>query len=106
MDSWVIILTSAAFGGIVSELVRLIQSIRTGKSEEKRLKNADLVAQRDHAFTMADRERERAAREQERGDREARNRNRAQDHVAQLRRLAIESGIPITDLPQAPTYER
>lgn len=106
METWAIVLTSSAFGGIIGQLARVIQSFISGASSKKRYANADLVTQRDSAMAIADKERDRAAREQERGDREARNRNRAQDYAAQLRRLAIEHGIPISDLPPAPTYER
>lgn len=98
-----VVLTSGAFGGIVASILNYLSKKRSGKVMEERRRAADLVTQRNDAYALVEKERQRASAEQNRADREARNRNRAQDYAALLRRHLIElGGTP----PSAPTYER
>lgn len=97
------ILTSSTFGGGFTVWLNYRSKVKSGKVAEERHRAADLVTQRDDAYALVEQERKRATEEQNRADQEARNRNRAQDYAALLRRHLIElGGTP----PPAPTYER
>lgn len=100
-------LLGAGTGGLLlRELLGSLVKYWTGATSRQRIRNTDLVGQRDAAVSAAEDERDRATREQQRADREARNRNLAQDYAAHLRRVALDAGVPPTALPDPPRYHR
>jgi hypothetical protein len=95
-EQWASILAAVGVGSILTEAFRALWKWVGGKAGrelnvvERERKRAD--AERDRA-DEADREK----------DIEARRRRKAQEYAAKLRRVSIEHGIPLSDLPAWPT---
>lgn len=107
MDNATLIATLVGAGGLGAALLELVRGFSrwsNGTAAREKSRNADLVTQRNDAWEERDRQSDRADKLQQRADTEARNRNRAQDYAARLRRMLIEAGVESTMIPADPPY--
>ena len=93
-------------GGGLTVIIKMMVDKSNGKPERERAVNADMKVQRDDAYELADRERDRATREQERADCAERGRASADAYAATLhRQLILAPCVDPDTIPPRPKFE-
>jgi hypothetical protein len=95
-EQWASLLASVGAGAILIELIRAFWKWVGGKAGRER----DAVTLERN---RADTERKRADHANSEREVEARRRRKAQEYAAKLRRVSIEHGIPVSELPPWPS---
>lgn len=94
-QAWAAILAAIGAGAVVRDLVAGFIKWLSGAAGRERGRNADLVAQRDDAYTRL------RAAETERDD-AYRARRLYAEHASALRGMLLERGVPPAELPPWP----
>jgi len=93
-------------GGAVTAIINGIIGKWNGRPERERIFNADMRTQRDDAYALAEKERDRASSEQGRADRADRKRAVADAYAATLhRKLVLAPCVDQSTIPPRPKYE-
>jgi hypothetical protein len=86
------VLFAGGIGATIREIVGVVTLARKGVSGKEQKRRDDIVAQRDYALAQMRAAQSEADAHEARADREAVRRQKWQEEVAKLRRLAIEHG--------------
>ena len=93
-------------GGGLTAVIKMYVAKSEGKPAIERALKADMKTQRDDAYELADRERDRAAAEQRRADCADRKRGQADAYAATLHRLLILAPcVDQSTIPPVPKFE-
>lgn len=99
MDSaqiWATVIGSGGGGAVLLAAIKGIIKRMDGSAIREKARNADLKSQRDDMY-------QRLLDAQHAADTESKRRRLADEHAGQLRRLLLESGTALKDLPPWPS---
>lgn len=91
-----LLIGAGGLGGMLTALLKGLQDWRSGEHQREKERNLDAMAQRDSAYIERDKALEYA-------DEQAAERRRMAEHASELRRLLIEDGRDLKDIPPFPS---